>query len=75
MTLLAGVTVLGWAVGATIAGQCADAGGHRAAFAVTLTAAVVSLGLAIVSRRALGRTDDVHQAHPPDPSRVVGSAP
>jgi MFS family permease len=75
MTLLAGVTVLGWAVGATIAGQCADAGGHRAAFAVTLGAAVIALVLAVASRHILAAAERADQAGPSASSRNVPAAP
>jgi MFS family permease len=53
MTLLAGATGIGYALGASIAGRLADASGHRPAFAVTVCAAGVALALAVAANRAL----------------------
>lgn len=53
MTLLAGATGIGYALGASVAGQFADSGGHRPAFAVTVAAAGFALLLAAVANRAL----------------------
>ncbi|AYY14013.1 MFS transporter [Actinobacteria bacterium YIM 96077] len=53
LTLLAGATGIGYALGAAIAGRLADAGGHRPAFAVTVTAAAIALTLALTARRHL----------------------
>ncbi len=50
MTLLAGATGIGYAVGSATAGRLADhvgAGGHTAAFAVTVTATVLALLVAL----------------------------
>ena len=61
MTLLAGVTGLGWAVGAAVAGQFADVSDQRGAFAVTVTAAVLAFALAAASRPMLLRADRPRQ--------------
>lgn len=53
MTLLAGATGIGYAVGASIAGRLADDGGHTPAFAVTIGAAGVAVLLAGVANKAL----------------------
>ncbi len=53
MTLLAGTTGLGYALGSAIAGRLADLGGHRPAYAVTVVAAVVAVALAWSARRRL----------------------
>ncbi len=55
MTLLAGATGIGYAVGSTTAGRLADAGGYGPAFGVTITAAWLALVLAVVAQRVLGR--------------------
>lgn len=55
MTLLAGATVLGYAVGAAAAGQLADWGGHTPAYAVTVTAGVLMLSTVLVGGPALRR--------------------
>ncbi len=53
MTLLAGATGVGYAVGASIAGRLADDHGHTAAFAVTVAAAGLAVVLAVTANRAL----------------------
>jgi MFS family permease len=53
MTLLAGATGIGYALGASIAGRLADDGGHTPAFAVTIGAAGVAVLLAGVANKAL----------------------
>ncbi|WP_018158024.1 MFS transporter [Demetria terragena] len=53
MTLLAGATGLGYAVGAALAGRLADWGGHTPAFAVTVGAGVLMLGTVLIWRHAL----------------------
>ena len=53
MTLLAGATGIGYAVGASIAGRLADDHGHTAAFAVTVSAAGLAVLLAVTANRAL----------------------
>jgi MFS family permease len=62
MTLLAGATGIGYALGASIAGQLADEGGHTPAFAVTVGAAGVAVLLAGVANKAL------REARPYDPA-------
>lgn len=53
MTVLAGATGIGYAVGSTVAGRLADAHGHTAAFAVTVSAMILALLLVAVSQRRL----------------------
>ncbi|NED99377.1 MFS transporter [Phytoactinopolyspora halotolerans] len=53
MTLLAGATGIGYALGSGTAGRLADVSGHRAAFAVTLTACATAFALALLARRWL----------------------
>jgi MFS family permease len=53
MTLLAGATGIGYALGASVAGRLADEGGHTPAFAVTVTAAGAAVLLAAVANKAL----------------------
>jgi MFS family permease len=53
LTLLSGVTGIGYALGSAIAGRFADLGGHRPAFAVTVVAAGLAVGLAVLARRRL----------------------
>ncbi len=61
MTLLAGATGIGYALGASVAGRLADEGGHTPAFAVTVGAAGVAVLLAGVANKAL------REARPYDP--------
>ena len=53
MTLLAGATGIGYALGASVAGRLADESGHRPAFAVTVAAAGFAVLLAAVANKAL----------------------
>ena len=60
MTLLAGATGIGYALGSSVAGRLADIGGHTPAFAVTVTATACAVVLSVavawrsrVRRRAL----------------------
>jgi MFS family permease len=53
MTLLAGATGIGYALGASVAGRLADEAGHTPAFAVTVTAAGAAVLLAAVANKAL----------------------
>jgi MFS family permease len=53
MTLLAGATGVGYALGASVAGRLADDGGHTPAFAVTVGAAGVAVLLAAAANRVL----------------------
>ncbi|WP_262848298.1 MFS transporter [Mumia quercus] len=55
MTLLAGATGIGYAVGSTTAGRLADAGGYGPAFGVTVAAAWTALILALAAQRTLGQ--------------------
>jgi MFS family permease len=48
MTLLAGATGIGYALGSSLAGRLADAGGHTPAFAVTVSATALAVVLALV---------------------------
>lgn len=63
MTMLAGATGIGYAVGAALAGRLADANGHTAAFAVTVAAAGVAVVIAMTSNRALRRAVPVDQGY------------
>lgn len=53
MTLLAGATGIGYALGASAAGRLADDGGHSPAFAVTVCAAGAAVLLAVVANKTL----------------------
>ncbi|MCK0110706.1 MFS transporter [Ornithinimicrobium sp. F0845] len=53
MTILAATTGMGYAVGSSVAGRLADWGGHRPAFAVTVAASFLALGLALTGARTL----------------------
>jgi len=53
MTLLAGATGVGYALGASIAGRLADDHGHTAAFAATVSAAGLAVLLAVTANRGL----------------------
>ena len=55
MTLLAGATGVGYAVGSSVAGRLADHGGHTPAFGVTVTAAALAFTSALVFRSRLAR--------------------
>ncbi|MEO6472190.1 MAG: MFS transporter [Aeromicrobium sp.] len=55
MTMLAGATGVGYALGSSIAGRLADEGGATQAFAVTVTAAGCALLLALIFRGTLAR--------------------
>ncbi|WP_235497365.1 MFS transporter, partial [Aeromicrobium sp. Leaf272] len=54
MTLLAGATGIGYALGSTVAGRLADLGGHTPAFAVTVTATALALVLSLAFRARRG---------------------
>lgn len=64
MTVLAGATGIGYAIGSGVAGRLADAGGHTHAFAVTVTAAALAVALASTFRRRLAAA---HAAAQPVP--------
>src|SRR6478736_6193365 len=53
MTALASATGVGYALGSSIAGRLADASGHTAAFAVTVTTTAVALVVAATQQRRL----------------------
>lgn len=55
MMVLAAATSLGYALGSSIAGRLADAGGYAAAYRVTIVAGVLALLLSLVLRVALHR--------------------
>jgi MFS family permease len=63
MTMLAGATGIGYALGAALAGRLADAHGHTAAFAVTVAAAGVAVVVSLASNRALRRAVPVDQGY------------
>lgn len=48
MTLLAGATGIGYALGSSVAGRLADIGGHTPAFAVTVTATACAVVLSVL---------------------------
>lgn len=64
MTLLSGVTGLGYAIGSTIAGRLADEHGHQAAYAVAVAAGVAMLVLAWTARPLLARRQSAVDATP-----------
>jgi MFS family permease len=66
MTLLAGATGLGYAVGSAAAGRLADVHGHAGAFAVTVTAAASAAVLAAVSQPWLRRIGGPDHRAPTD---------
>lgn len=53
MTMLAGATGVGYALGSSVAGRLADQGGHTPAFSVTVTATGLAFMLAVVFRKRL----------------------
>lgn len=59
MTMLAGATGVGYALGSSVAGRLADHGGHTPAFGVTVTAAGLALLLALVFRGKLGQATEI----------------
>jgi MFS family permease len=63
MTMLAGATGIGYALGAAIAGRLADAHGHTAAFAVTVCAAALAVVISLAANRALKRAVPVDQGY------------
>lgn len=57
LTLLAGATGIGYALGSATAGRLADLGGYRPAFAVSVAAGAVAVALALSARgRLAGRS-------------------
>jgi MFS family permease len=77
MTLLAGATGIGYAVGSAVAGRLADVHGHEGAFAVTVGAGVGALLLAVASQpllRRIGGPDARPESQlQPDPERTDGA--
>ena len=70
MTLLAGATGIGYAVGSAVAGRLADIHGHEGAFSVTVGASVGALVLAAASQpllRRIGGPDPRPAAATPGP--------
>lgn len=63
MTMLAGATGIGYALGAALAGRLADASGHTAAFAVTVAAAGLAVVIALAANRALREAVPVDQGY------------
>lgn len=63
MTMLAGATGIGYALGAALAGRLADVHGHSAAFAVTVAAAAFAVVIALTSNRALREAVPVDQGY------------
>jgi MFS family permease len=63
MTMLAGATGIGYALGAAIAGRLADVHGHTAAFAVTVCAAALAVVISLAANRALKRAVPVDQGY------------
>ncbi len=57
MTLLAGATGIGYAIGSGVAGRLADAHGHLGAFSVTVAAGVTAALLALLAQPTLRRLD------------------
>ena len=68
MTVLAGATGIGYALGSTVAGRLADAHGHTAAFAVTVTAMALALALVVGSLRLLRTALARAASHPAGPA-------
>jgi MFS family permease len=63
MTMLAGATGIGYALGAALAGRLADANGHTAAFGVTVAAAGLAVVIALASQRRLREAVPVDQGY------------
>jgi hypothetical protein len=69
MTVLAGATGIGYALGSTVAGRLADHHGHTAAFGVTVTAMALALVLVASTQRRL-RAALLRSAHAHEPPQV-----
>lgn len=63
MTMLAGATGIGYAIGAALAGRLADLSDHTSAFAVTVSAAALAVVIAMASNRALKQAVPVDQGY------------
>lgn len=59
LTIVAGMTGVGYALGSSLAGRLADWGGHRPAFAVTVAAGLLAAVVAGIIRRSGGSGPDV----------------
>lgn len=59
MTMLAGATGVGYALGSSVAGRLADHGGATPAFGVTVTAAGLALVLALAFRKTLAQATEI----------------
>ena len=62
MTMLAGATGVGYALGSSVAGRLADHGGHTPAFGVTVAAAALAVTSAIIFRGRLARASAASEA-------------
>ena len=71
MTLLAGVTGLGYAVGSSVAGRLADWNGYHPAFAVTVTAGGLAVLVAAPAVRSLARAQARAAVVPDQPQQPV----
>jgi MFS family permease len=71
MTLLAGATGIGYAVGSAVAGRLADVHGHPGAFGVTVAAGVCAAVLSIAAQPALRRIGGPDPRPTRDPALVL----
>lgn len=71
MTLLAGATGIGYAVGSAVAGRLADVHGHPGAFAVTVTGGVGAAVLAAASQPLLRRIGGPDPCPAPEPALAL----
>ena len=71
MTLLAGATGIGYAVGSAVAGRLADAYGHEGAFSVTVAASVSALVLAAAAQPLLRRIGGPDPRPAPEPALAL----
>ena len=74
MTLLAGATGLGYALGSAVAGRLADLQGHTGAFAVTVTAGASAALLALSAQPLLRRLGGPDEAETEPTASPVGAA-
>ena len=63
MTVLAGTTGFGYAVGSSVAGRLADWGGHTPAFAVTVSAGALATILALAAGATLRKAQLAATVH------------
>ena len=71
MTLLAGATGIGYAVGSAVAGRLADTYGHEGAFSVTVAASVSALVLAAAAQPLLRRIGGPDPRPTPEPALAL----